>query len=72
MLDENPWLVARFNHAFPFWLYALFCLVSIVFVWLFVPETKGQTLEAIESMWTRPGHAATRALNLGTGVGRAD
>ena len=61
MLDENPWLVARFNHAFPFWLYALFCLVSIVFVWLFVPETKGQTLEAIESIWQVPDTARERA-----------
>jgi SP family xylose:H+ symportor-like MFS transporter len=51
MLDENRWLVARFHHAFPFWLYAFFCGVSILFVWRFVPETKGQTLEAIERMW---------------------
>lgn len=60
MLDENPWLVARFNHAFPFWLYALFCLVTIVFVWRFVPETKGQTLEAIESIWQVPDTARQR------------
>ena len=55
MLDAHPWLVRMFRHAFPFWLYAFFCAVSIVFVWRFVPETKGQTLEAIERMWqSRP------------------
>jgi SP family xylose:H+ symportor-like MFS transporter len=53
MLDEQPWLVRMFRHAFPFWLYAFFCAISIVFVWRFVPETKGQTLEAIERMWHR-------------------
>ena len=51
MMDENPWLVEKFHHAFPFWLYAFFCLVSVVFVWRFIPETKGKTLEAIEREW---------------------
>ncbi|NOX54801.1 MAG: sugar porter family MFS transporter, partial [Planctomycetes bacterium] len=51
MLDGNPWLVKHFHHAFPFWLYAAFCVVSVVFVWRFVPETKGKTLEAIERLW---------------------
>ena len=45
--------MARFHHAFPFWLYALFCLVSVLFVVFCVPETKGKTLEVIETMWQR-------------------
>ena len=53
MMDENLWLVRTFRHAFPFWLYAVFCAVSIAFVWSCVPETKGKTLEAIERMWQR-------------------
>ena len=32
MMDENAWLVDTFHHAFPFWLYAAFCVVTIVFV----------------------------------------
>lgn len=32
-----------------FWLYGLFCLASLVFVYLYVPETKGITLEHIET-----------------------
>ncbi|MFO7976700.1 MAG: sugar porter family MFS transporter [Candidatus Hydrogenedentota bacterium] len=51
MMDENPWLVDRFNHGFPFWVYGLLCIVSVVFVWRFVPETKGRSLEEIERMW---------------------
>ncbi len=48
MMDHNPWLVARFHHGFPFFLYAAFCVMTIALVWRWVPETKGQSLEAIE------------------------
>lgn len=51
MLDENPWLVRHFNHAFPFYLYAAFCAVLVLLVWGAVPETKGRTLEEIEKDW---------------------
>ena len=30
IMDESPWLIGRFNHAFPFWLYAVFCVVSVL------------------------------------------
>jgi len=36
-----------------FHLYAAMCAVALVFVWLFVPETKGRTLEEIEMTWRR-------------------
>lgn len=51
MMDKNDWLVAMFHHAFPFWLYGAFCVVAIVFVAAFVPETKGKSLEEIEKQW---------------------
>ncbi len=51
MMDENNWLLEKFHHAFPFWLYGIFCVVLVIFVWWFVPETKGKTLEAIEKHW---------------------
>ncbi len=54
MLDGNAWLVARFGHAFPFYLYALFCAVLVWVVWRYVPETRGRSLEEIEDGW-RPG-----------------
>ncbi|MCB1128251.1 MAG: sugar porter family MFS transporter, partial [Verrucomicrobiae bacterium] len=48
MMDENSWLVARFKHAFPFYVYAGFCVVLVGLVACFIPETKGRTLEEIE------------------------
>lgn len=52
MMDaKGSWFVAHFNHAFPFYLYAVFCLILIGVVWFFVPETKGKSLEEIERSW---------------------
>jgi len=51
MMDENPWLVATFHRGFPFWLYGVFCVVLLIFVWRYVPETKGKSLEQIERHW---------------------
>jgi sugar porter (SP) family MFS transporter len=51
MMDQNPWLLERFHHGFPFFLYAAFCAVTLGLVWRWVPETKGKTLEEIEKFW---------------------
>ena len=48
IMNENEWLVARFHHGFPFWIYGALCAVLAVFVWQTVPETKNKTLEEIE------------------------
>lgn len=53
MLDESPGLIALFKHAFPFCLYGTMCIVLIVFVCKYVPETKGKSLEEIEQFWFR-------------------
>jgi MFS family permease len=53
MLDADPWLQAHFRHAFPFFLYGSFSVLAIVFMWRYVPETKGRTLEEIERWWQR-------------------
>ena len=58
MMDENPGLVAQFNHGFPFYVYAVFCLALLIVVWKAVPETKGHSLEEIEKFWKIP-HAPT-------------
>jgi sugar porter (SP) family MFS transporter len=57
------WVVAGtfltlLNHAGPaktFWLYACICVAAFVFCYIFVPETKGRTLEAIEHHWRHFG-----------------
>lgn len=52
MMDaKDSWFVAHFNHAFPFYTYAAFCLVLVLVVWRALPETKGKSLEEIEASW---------------------
>ena len=51
MMDENAWLLSRFNHGFPFYVYAVFCLVLVLTIWKAVPETKARSLEEIERSW---------------------
>ena len=53
MMNDNAWLIDKFHHAFPFWIYSAMCVVMLLFVWRFVPETKGKTLEEIEHFWKR-------------------
>jgi sugar porter (SP) family MFS transporter len=53
MIDSNPWLVQKFNHAFPFYLYGFMCIVLILVMTFLVPETKGKTLEEIEISWIK-------------------
>lgn len=48
---KGSWFVTHFNHAFPFYLYAGFCVVLLIVVGLFTPETKGRSLEEIEKNW---------------------
>ncbi len=48
---KGSWFVRHLNHAFPFYMYAGFCVVLALVVWRLVPETKGRTLEQIEEGW---------------------
>ena len=52
MMIGNPWLAETFHNAFPFLVYAAFCGIAFVFAIVFIPETKGRTLEEIERWWT--------------------
>jgi sugar porter (SP) family MFS transporter len=55
MDEKESWFVQHFNHAFPFYVYAAFCVVLLVVLWRLVPETKGRSLEEIERSWGRRG-----------------
>lgn len=50
-LVENQWLKDHFNGAFPFYLFSVICLFSLLFVWKKVPETKNKTLEQMDTLW---------------------
>ncbi|MGB3588708.1 MAG: sugar porter family MFS transporter [Tunicatimonas sp.] len=43
-----PWMLANKGGAFSFGIFAVVAALSLVFVWFFVPETKGKSLEQIE------------------------
>ncbi len=47
-----PWLVG-INEAYTYWLYGAMSVLSAVFVWKMVPETKGKTLEELEKLWKK-------------------
>jgi MFS transporter, SP family, xylose:H+ symportor len=53
VIDGDTHLNAMFNHGFAYYMYGLFSLLAAGFVWKFVPETKGKTLEAIEGLWKK-------------------
>ena len=48
-----PVISDRFHPASAFWLYAAMCAVDLVFMWFFLPETKGRSLEEIERGWLK-------------------
>lgn len=53
ILNENMWLTNTFHHGFAYWIYGIMGIVAALFVWKFVPETKGKTLEEIEKIWNK-------------------
>ena len=53
MMNDNVWLTKQFNHGFSYWIYAIMGILSAIFVWKMVPETKGKTLEAMEGLWLK-------------------
>jgi MFS family permease len=57
---KDSWFVKQFNHAFPFYVYATFCVLLVLVVWRFIPETKGKSLEEIDSHWHKASCAGVR------------
>lgn len=42
-----------FGHWFTYGMYGVICIVSAIFVWKMVPETKGKTLEEMTKFWSK-------------------
>lgn len=53
MMNDNIALTKQFNHGFAYWIYGLMAILSALFIWKLVPETKGKTLEEIEQLWKK-------------------
>ncbi|WP_082712238.1 sugar porter family MFS transporter [Vibrio tritonius] len=48
ILNENAWLTAHFHGAFPMWIFAGVMVLATLFIYRFLPETKGVQLENME------------------------
>jgi SP family xylose:H+ symportor-like MFS transporter len=53
VIDGDSALNAVFNHGFAYLFYGAMSILAALFVWRFVPETKGRSLEAIQELWGR-------------------
>ena len=55
ILNENAYLVNAFHHGFAYWIYGVMSILAALFMWKWVPETKGRTLEQMEALWLTHG-----------------
>ncbi len=53
IMNDSSWLTEKFNHGFAYWIYGIMGALAALFVWKLVPETKGKSLEEIESIWVK-------------------
>ena len=53
IMDKNSDLIALFNHGFAYWVYGIMGILATLFVWKYVPETKGKTLEEMNQLWDK-------------------
>lgn len=49
-----PTMVHMFGSTYTFWIYSGFSFVTAVFIYCFVPETKGLSLEEIQRLISKP------------------
>ncbi|WP_114381258.1 sugar porter family MFS transporter [Paenibacillus prosopidis] len=57
-----PPLLSSAGPATTFWLYGSMALLTFFFTWRIVPETKGKSLEEIESLWSSKEENTTSAV----------
>ncbi|MEK9531201.1 MAG: MFS transporter, partial [Flavobacteriaceae bacterium] len=53
IMNENTYLIENFNNGFAYWIYGIMSVIAAVFVWKYVPETKGKTLEEMNKLWEK-------------------
>ena len=53
MMDKSTYLTDMFHGGFSYWVYAVMGILSALFMWKFVPETKGKSLEDMENLFKK-------------------
>jgi SP family xylose:H+ symportor-like MFS transporter len=53
IMNDNQMLTQHFNHGFSYWIYGVMGILASLFIWKYLPETKGKTLEQIEKFWKK-------------------
>jgi MFS family permease len=48
-------IVDAFGESTTFFIFSGLCVVTFVFVWYLIPETKGRSLEEIQERWVKNG-----------------
>lgn len=51
VVSSFPILVSKIGEGYTFWIFGVISVLCLVFVFFFVPETKGISLERIEANW---------------------
>jgi SP family xylose:H+ symportor-like MFS transporter len=51
LMDNNSTLNEYFNNGFAYLLYGVIGFIAAWFVWKYVPETKGNSMEEMEKLW---------------------
>ncbi|RLQ94642.1 D-xylose transporter XylE [Falsibacillus albus] len=55
-------MMMEFSGGFTYSIYGIMSVLSAIFVWKFVPETKGQSLEQMENLWRIPAEKKSKAV----------
>lgn len=53
MMEKSTYLSNLFHGGFAYWIYGAVAIISAVFVWKLVPETKGKTLEEMNKLFDK-------------------
>ncbi len=53
MMNDSSMLTSYFHHGFAYWIYAIMGIIAAAFMFKLVPETKGKTLEEIQTFWKK-------------------
>lgn len=54
VMNDNVWFTEKLHYGFAYWIYGIMGILSAIFMWKLVSETKGKTFEEIELFWKKP------------------